>query len=289
MIPGEFDYYSPTTLDEALSLLQEHGDDAKILAGGQSLIPAMRYRLAVPEVLIDINNLTELEYVREDNGHLTIGAMTRESDLEESTLVKEKYHLLADTAEVIADPLVRNMATVGGNLAHSDPANDHPATMLAYNAKIIALGPAGTRVIPIDDFFTGLFENALEENEILTQIRLPRPGPNSGGAYIKVERKVGDYAISAIAVQLTMDGDTCTAARIGLTNLSPTPMRAKNAEQALIGQVITPDVLEAAGQAAAAECNPSADLRGSVDYKRDLTRVLTKRALTKAIERAKGA
>jgi len=289
MIPGEFDYFSPTTLDEALSLLQDHGDDAKILAGGQSLIPAMRYRLAVPGVLIDINGLAELEYVREDNGHLTIGAMTRESDLEASPLVKEKYHLLADTAEVIADPLVRNMATVGGNLAHSDPANDHPATMLAYNAEIIALGPAGTRVIPIDDFFTGLFENALDENEILTQIRLPRPGPNSGGAYIKVERKVGDYAISAVAVQLTMVGDTCTGARIGLTNLSPVPMRAKNAEQALIGQVVTPAVLEAAGQAAAAECNPSADLRGSVDYKRDLTRVLTKRALTKAIERAKGA
>ncbi|MCB0169327.1 MAG: xanthine dehydrogenase family protein subunit M [Anaerolineae bacterium] len=289
MIPGEFDYFSPTTLDEALSLLQDHGDDAKILAGGQSLIPAMRYRLAVPGVLIDINGLAELEYVREDNGHLTIGAMTRESDLEASPLVKEKYHLLADTAEVIADPLVRNMATVGGNLAHSDPANDHPATMLAYNAEIIALGPAGTRVIPIDDFFTGLFENALDENEILTQIRLPRPGPNSGGAYIKVERKVGDYAISAVAVQLTMVGDTCTGARIGLTNLSPVPMRAKNAEQALIGQVVTPAVLEAAGQAAAAECNPSADLRGSVDYKRDLTRVLTKRALTKAVERAKGA
>ena len=289
MIPGEFDYFSPTTLDEALSLLQDHGDDAKILAGGQSLIPAMRYRLAVPGVLIDINGLAGLEYVREDNGHLAIGAMTRESDLEASPLVKEKYHLLADTAEVIADPLVRNMATVGGNLAHSDPANDHPATMLAYNAEIIALGPAGTRVIPIDDFFTGLFENALDENEILTQIRLPRPGPNSGGAYIKVERKVGDYAISAVAVQLTMAGDTCTEARIGLTNLSPVPMRAKNAEQALIGQVVTPAVLEAAGQAAAAECNPSADLRGSVDYKRDLTRVLTKRALTKAIERAKGA
>ena len=289
MIPGEFDYFSPTTLDEALSLLQDHGDDAKILAGGQSLIPAMRYRLAVPGVLIDINGLAGLEYVREDNGHLAIGAMTRESDLEASSLVKENYPLLADTAEVIADPLVRNMATVGGNLAHSDPANDHPATMLAYNAEIIALGPAGTRVIPIDDFFTGLFENALDENEILTQIRLPRPGPNSGGAYIKVERKVGDYAISAVAVQLTMVGDTCTGARIGLTNLSPVPMRAKNAEQALIGQVVTPAVLEAAGQAAAAECNPSADLRGSVDYKRDLTRVLTKRALTKAVERAKGA
>src|SRR5690606_8879167 len=154
---------------------------------------------------------------------------------------------------------------------------------------VVALGPGGTRVIPIDDFFTGLFENALADDEILTQIRIPTPGPNSGGAYLKIERKVGDYAISAVAVQLTMNGDTCTAARIGLTNVSPVPMRSTGAEQALIGQTVTAEVLEAAGQAAAAECDPSADLRGSVEYKRDLTRVLVKRAVRQAIERAKGA
>lgn len=289
MIPGQFDYHSPATLDDALALLGEHGDNAKILAGGQSLIPAMRFRLAMPEVLIDINNLQGLDYIREENGHLVIGAMTRESSLEESALVQSKYQLLADTAHVIADPLVRNMATIGGNLAHADPANDHPATMLAYNAEVVALGPGGTRVIPIDDFFTGLFENALADDEILTQIRIPTPGPNSGGAYLKIERKVGDYAISAVAVQLTMNGDTCTAARIGLTNVSPVPMRSTGAEQALIGQTVTAEVLEAAGQAAAAECDPSADLRGSVEYKRDLTRVLVKRAVRQAIERAKGA
>lgn len=285
MIPGEFDYYSPTSLDEAVSLLVEHGEDAKILAGGQSLIPAMRYRLAIPETLIDINQIKDLEYIREDNGYLAIGALTRESALEESELVQNGYHLLADAAEVIADPLVRNLATVGGNIAHSDPANDHPAVMLAYGAEIIALGPNGTRSIPIDDFFIDLFENSLAENEILTEVRIPKPAANTDGAYIKIERKVGDYAISAVAVQISMDGDVCKDVRIGLTNVSPVPMRATNAEQALIGRQLTDEVLEAAGQAAAAECDPSPDLRGTVDYKRDITRVLTKRAIRKALER----
>ncbi len=289
MIPGEFEYFSPSTLQEAVALLQEHGDDAKVLAGGQSLIPAMRFRLALPEVLIDINNISDLDYVRESNGHLAIGAMTRESDLEESDLVQQKFSLLADATRVIADPIVRNRATVGGNLAHADPANDHPAVMLAYNAEMIALGPNGTRSIPVDDFFVDLFENALSDDEILTEVRIPTPGANTGGAYIKVERKVGDYAVSAVAVQLTMEGDRCTAARIGLTNVSPVPMRAKGAEAVLVGNVVTDDVLEAAGQAAAAECDPSPDLRGSVAYKRDLTRVITKRAIRKAVERAQGA
>lgn len=288
MIPGEFDYYAPGSLSEAVALLREHGEDAKLLAGGQSLIPAMRFRLAMPFVLIDLNSVAGLEYVREDNGHLAIGAMTREVMLEESSLVNGSYQMLADAAEVIADPVVRNRATVGGNIAHADPANDHPAVMLAYNAEVIALGPDGTRAIPIDDFFTGLFENAMAHDEILTEIRIPRPAANSGGAYVKMERKVGDYAVSAVAVQLTMNGDTCTAARIALTNVSPTPMRARNAEQALVGHPITDEVLEAAGQAAAAECQPSQDLRGSVDYKRDITRVLTKRAIRKAVARAKG-
>ncbi len=288
MIPGEFDYYSPSTVQEALALLAEHGDEAKLLAGGQSLIPAMRFRLAMPEVLIDLNSIDGLGYVREENGHLAIGAMARESALEESAVVQDSYALLADAAAVIADPIVRNMATVGGNIAHADPANDHPAVMLAYGAKVVAQGPNGTRTIAIDDFFTDLFENSLADNEILTEVRIPKPGANSGGAYVKVERKVGDYAISAVAVQVTMDGDICTAARIGLTNVNPVPMRAKNAEQALIGQALTDEVIEAAGQAAAAECDPSPDLRGSVAYKRDVTRVLTKRAIRQAMERVGG-
>jgi carbon-monoxide dehydrogenase medium subunit len=178
------------------------------------------------------------------------------------------------------------MSTIGGNLAHADPANDHPAVMLAYNAELVAVGAKGTRTIPIDSFFLDLFTSALNPDEILTQIHIPRPAAHSGGAYVKLERKVGDYAISAAAVQLTLDGDRCVGARIGLTNVNPVPMRAKDAEQALIGNRLTDEVIEAAGAAAAAECDPSSDLRGSVEYKRDITRVLTKRAIRTAIERA---
>ncbi len=289
MIPGKFDYFAPSTLQETIALLEQHGEDAKVLAGGQSLIPAMRFRLAQPKVIVDINDIAGLEYIRESNGYLTIGALTREVMLEESELVQHKFSLLADSARVIADPIVRNRSTVGGNLAHADPANDHPAVMLAFNAQVVAQGSNGTRTIPIDDFFVDLFESALATNEILTEIRIPAPAPNSGGAYLKVERKVGDYAVSAAAVLLTVDGDTCTAARIALTNVNPVPMRARNAEQAIIGQTLTDQVLELAGREAAAECDPSADLRGSVEYKRDLTRVITKRAIRQAVERAKGA
>ena len=289
MIPAQFDYHSPGSLEEALSLLEQLGDEAKILAGGHSLIPAMRFRLAMPENLVDINGVTDLDYIREADGWLAIGALTRESALEESQLVQDRYPLLADTAEVIADPLVRNLATVGGNLAHADPANDHPATMLAYGAEIAVQGPGGARTILIDEFFTGLFETSMAANEILTEIRIPEPGAGSGGAYLKVERKVGDYAISAAAVQLTMDGDTCTGIRIGLTNVSPSPIRATEAEKVLTGQVLNEELIEVAGQAASDQSDPSPDLRGSVEYKRDLTRVVTKRAIAKAVERAKGA
>ena len=287
MIPGKFEYFAPASLDEAIRLLDEHGFDAKILAGGQSLIPAMRLRLALPEVLIDINNIPELNYIRETNGHLAIGAMTRESDLEYSELVQDKYPLLEDTTGVIADPLVRNMATVGGNLAHADPANDHPAAMLAYGAEVVAVGHMGERVIPIDDFFVDLFENSLADNEILTEIRIPRSSANHG-AYVKVERKVGDYATAAVAVNLTLDGDHCVAARIGLTNVAHMPIRSRGAEAALTGQRLNEEVMREAARAAAADSDPSADLRGSVEYKRDLVRVLTMRAIDKARQRAKG-
>lgn len=288
MIPGAFDYHSPQSLDEALSLLQQHVGEAKILAGGQSLIPAMRFRLAMPSILIDINRLDDLRYVEERGDHLAIGAMTREHALEDSSVVRSSYSLLHDTALVIADPLVRNQATVGGNIAHADPANDHPATMLAYDATVIAKGPKGERTIGIDDFFTGLFENAMGEDEILTEIRIPKPAAHSGGAYTKLERKVGDYAISAAAVQLRLDGDTVAAARIGLTNVSPVPMRAKAAEAELVGKSLSDAVIEAAGKAAAGECDPSPDLRGGVDYKRDITRVMVKRSIQQAVARAKG-
>lgn len=288
MIPGSFDYHSPTTVEEAVALLKSHGTDAKLLAGGHSLVPAMRFRLAQPEVLIDINRIAGLDSLKEENGQLIIGALVRESAIEHSRLVHDRYPLLADTSKVVADPLVRNRGTIGGNIAHADPANDHPAAMLAYGAEVIAAGPSGRRTIPIDDFFVDLFENALSDDEILVEIRIPSPEAGSGGAYVKLERKVGDYAISAVAVQLKMDGDTCKEARIGLTNVSPVPIRATDAEAQIIGKTLSDDVLEAAGKAAAAQCEPSPDLRGSEEYKRDLTRILTKRAIRKAAERARG-
>jgi carbon-monoxide dehydrogenase medium subunit len=287
VIPAQFDYHAPSSLDEAIALLRQNAG-AKVLAGGQSLIPAMRFRLAMPEVLIDINGIAKLDYLKEQNGYLSIGALTRETALEDSALVRESYPLLTDTAKVVADPLVRQRATVGGNLAHADPANDHPATMLAYAAQVVAVGPKGERVIAIDDFFTGMFESAIQPGEILTEIRIPKPGANSSGAYVKVERKVGDYAVSAVAVQLTMAGDVCQSIRIGLTNVNPTPMRALESEARLTGQVLTEDNLDAAARLAAAACDPSADLRGSAAYKRDLTRVILKRAVRLAESRVKG-
>ena len=286
MIPGEFDYHAPSSLDQAIALLDELGDDAKLLAGGQSLVPAMRFRLAAPTALVDLARIAGLEYIREEGDALAIGAMTRESELEESDLIVDRYPLLADTARVIADPLVRNLATIGGNIAHADPANDHPATLLAYDARVVARGPNGERTIAIDDFFVGLFENALADNEILTEIRIPAPRAGDGGAYIKFERKVGDYAIGAVAVQLSMEGDAIGKIRIGLTNVSAVPMRAHEAEAALVGQVPSEDVLETAGKAAAEECDPSPDLRGPVDYKRDVIRSLVKRSVRLAVERA---
>jgi aerobic carbon-monoxide dehydrogenase medium subunit len=287
MIPGAFDYVAPGTLPEAIALLQQHGEDAKILAGGHSLIPLMKLRLAQPAYLIDINKIAGLAYIKEEGGQLRIGALTREAELDASELVHARYPLLADTARVIADPLVRNMATVGGNLAHADPANDHPATMLAYGASVVATGPHGERVIPIADFFTGLFATALAPDEILSEIRIPTPPPHSGGAYVKLERKVGDYATAAVAAQITLDaGGVCQYAGIGLTAVDGVPVKATRAEAALRGQPLSDEAIRAAAQIASEECDPTPDLRGSVDYKRAMVRVLAQRALTKARERA---
>jgi aerobic carbon-monoxide dehydrogenase medium subunit len=287
MIPAAFDYHAPTTIGEATALLTRLGDDAKVLSGGQSLIPLMKLRLASPAHVVDINGIPGLAYIREGEGFLRIGALTRESELEESELIRTRYPLLHDTSKVIADPVVRNLATVGGNLAHADPANDHPATMLAFGAEVVAVGPKGERRIPIGSFFTGPFATSLRPDEILTEIRIPLPAARSRGAYLKLERKVGDFATAAVAAQLTLDGGgRCEEIGIGLTNVALTPIKAAQAEAALKGKNPDEATIKRAAELAAEASEPSADLRGSVEYKKDLVRVLTARALRKAVERA---
>jgi carbon-monoxide dehydrogenase medium subunit len=287
MIPPSFEYLRPKTIPEAIALLQQHGDQAKILSGGQSLIPLMKLRLARPAYLVDINRISGLSYIKEEGGFLKIGGLTREAELEASALIHSKYPVILDTAHVIADPQVRNLATVAGNLAHGDPANDHPATMLALGAQVVATGPRGERTIPIAEFFLSVFTTALQPGEILTEIRIPVPPARSGGAYFKLERKVGDFATAAVAAQLTVD-DTATAQKvgIGLTNVGPTPIKARKAEDFLRGKKLdTSNILQAA-QLAAGESQPSADLRGPAEYKRGLVKELARRALSRALERA---
>ncbi len=290
MIPGPFDYHSPKTLSEAIGLLGQYGDDAKVLSGGQSLLPLLKLRLGSAGHLVDIGRIPGLEYIKEDGGFLKIGGRTKEAALEASDLVHEKYPILSDTAAVIADPLVRNLATVGGNLAHGDPANDHPATMLALGASVVATGPRGERTIPIDKFFTGLFSTALAPDEILTEIRIPTPPARSGGAYVKLERKVGDFATAAAAAQVTLGaGGEIARAGIALTNAGPTPVEATAAEKYLQGKKPDAAAIAEAAKLAAQAAQPEADRRGTVEYKREMARVLTARALKRAVERAQGA
>jgi carbon-monoxide dehydrogenase medium subunit len=287
MIPPAFEYLRPKTIPEAIAFLKQYGDDAKILSGGQSLIPMMRLRIARPAYLIDINRISGLSYIKEEAGFLKIGGLTREADLEASALIRSKYLIILDTAHVIADPQVRNLATVAGNLAHGDPANDHPATMMALGAQIVATGSGGERIIPIEEFFVSVFSTALEPGEILTEIRIPIPPARSGGAYLKLERKVGDFATAAVAAQVTLDGKgSVQKLGIGLTNVGPTPIKARRAEDFLRGKKLDEANVRQAGQLAAEEAQPSSDLRGPAEYKKGLVKELAKRALSRAAERA---
>jgi carbon-monoxide dehydrogenase medium subunit len=239
--------------------------------------------------VVDINGIAGLAYVRESEGFLRIGALAREADLEESDIVRSRYPLLLDVCTVIADPLVRNLATVAGNLAHGDPANDHPAAMLALGAEVATVGSKGERRLPITTFFTGPFTTALEPDEILVEVRVPVPGPHSGGAYMKLERKVGDFATAAVAAQVTLGpGGVCERAGIGLTNVGSMPIKAEKAEASLAGRRLDESTIKQAAQLAAEQAQPGEDLRGSVEYKRDMVRVLAARALARALERAAG-
>lgn len=289
MIPPSFEYYSPTTLPEALSLLQNSGENAKILAGGQSLIPVMKLRLGQPSHLIDLNRVDGLSYIREADGMLRIGAMTRMADLESSSLLKTKYGLIHDTAMNIADPLVRNRGTAGGNVSHADPANDLPATMLALEAQFTAVGPGGAKKnFRAQDFFLDAFTTALDHNQILAEIAVPAYTPGSGGAYLKLEKRVGDFAIVGVAAQISLDRNgKCTKAGIGLTAVGPTALKAAEAEEYLKGKSPGDDsVLSKAGELASSKSNPASDLRGPAEYKKEMVKVFTIRALKRAHQRA---
>ena len=289
MIPPAFDYHAPSSIPEAVALLTRYRDTAKVLSGGQSLLPLLKLRLGAAKHLVDIGRIPGLDHLEEKGGFLRIGGCTRESALERSELVRARYPILLDTAKVIADPIVRNRATVGGNLAHGDPANDHPATMLALGAEVVAVGPKGERVIPIDAFFKGLFETALAPDEILTEIRVPVPPPRSGGAYAKLERKVGDFATAGAAAQVTLSaGGTVERVGLALTNVGPTPVRAAAAEAWLRGKRPDAAALAETARLAAEAASPRADRRGSVEYKREMARVMARRALEAAVARSGG-
>ena len=287
MIPANFDYHAPSTLDEAFKLLADLGDEAKILAGGHSLIPMMKLRFAEPEHLVDLGNIPGLNGVSMDNGTLHIGAMVREAELEHNQEVTAKFPIFTDAAKLIADPQVRNFGTLGGNLAHGDAANDQPAVMMALGASVEITNPEETRTVDINDFFYGFYMTAIQEGEILTNITIPVPAGRFGNAYSKIERKVGDYATGGVAVALELDDSgVCTRAGIGLTNVNPTPMRAERSEQALVGKKIDDAAIAEAAQMASEDCNPSDDLRGDSDYKRRVIRSLTKKMIQKALDRA---
>ncbi|MGB5081719.1 MAG: xanthine dehydrogenase family protein subunit M [Burkholderiales bacterium] len=289
MIPAAFDYHRPGTLDEAVKLLAAHGDQAKVLSGGMSLLPMLKLRLGEFGHLIDINRIPGLEYIKEEKGVLRIGANTRQSALERSELIRTKLPILGDAVPLIADPLVRNRGTLGGNIANGDPGNDQPAVMLALGATLVARGPKGERTLPVKAFYKGLYSTALAANEILTEIRIPVPPARSGGAYAKLKRKTGDFAVAAVAVQLTLSAKgTVESAGIGLTNAGPTPIDAADIAKFLVGKTLDEKTIAEAAKMAAAKSAPSADGRGTVEYKKEMARVLTGRALKKALERAGG-
>jgi carbon-monoxide dehydrogenase medium subunit len=289
MLPSRFDYHRPETLDEALALLAEHGEDAKVLAGGQSLIPMMKLRFAAPGHLIDVNRIPGLDGIEEANGTLRIGAMVRHNRLASSDVVAARYPTIAAAAPQVADPLVRNLGTIGGSLAHADPAGDLGAVMLALGASVLLRSSGGEREVAIDDFIVDTFQTAIEPNEMLTEVRVPTPSPRAGGAYLKLERKVGDFATVAAAVFLQLDDGTIGRAGIGLASVGLTNLRATQAEQALAGATPGEDVFAEAGRLAAEASNPAADVRGSAEYKRHVVDVFVRRGLAQAHEMAGAA
>ncbi|MFI5283912.1 MAG: FAD binding domain-containing protein [Candidatus Dormibacterales bacterium] len=287
MFPAAFDYHAPKTLEEALALLKQKGDAAKVMAGGQSLIPLLKLRFAQPALVVDIGRLPAMATIKKQDGHVSIGALVRHVDVERSADLKKWLPIMGEAAHWVADPLVRNRGTVVGSVCHADPSGDWGAVMLALNADVVARSAAGERVIHIADFFTGPLTNSLKPDEIVTEIRIPAPAGASGGAYNKLERKVGDFATAAAAVQVEMKDGKLTKVGIGLTAVGETNLKAAAAEKSLTGQEPTDARIAEAAKLAASIAQPKGDVRGSAEFKKDMVRVLVQRGLKTAVARAK--
>jgi aerobic carbon-monoxide dehydrogenase medium subunit len=281
MIPAQFDYIAPATLEEAVAALAEHGDDAKVMAGGQSLLPVLRMRLNAPEVVIDLGRIEALRGVRDDGDAIVIGATTTHSEVYHDALVRENALVLTRAIEQLADPQVRHRGTFGGALAHADPAGDLGAPSLALDAQFVVAGPGGERTIEAEDFFVDLFTTALAEDEILKEVRVPKR-PGWGAHYEKFVRVAHQWPIVAVAAAVRLDGGAIGEARVGLTNMGSTPLRARSVEQALVGQPATDEAVRTAAASAAEGTNPPSDLNGDADYRRHLVTVLTRRAVLAA-------
>ena len=285
-VPAPVEYERAASVDDALSLLERHGPDSRLIAGGHSLLPMMKLRFAQPDHLIDLGKLAELKGIREENGVLWIGAMTTENELIWSELLQTRCPLLVEGARLISDPQVRYRGTLGGDISHADPGNDHPALMIALDASFVLVGPHGERVVPADGFFIGTYATQMAPSEILTEIRIPTPAPGAGYCYAKLKRKTGDFATAACAVVLTMQADTVRDVRIALTNVAQAALRATDAEAALRGAPLDAAHLDDAVRRAMAVCDPVEDLRGDVEYKTAMAGEMTRRALTTALARA---
>lgn len=288
MQPRAFEYVRAASVAEAVHLLEQRGDDAKILAGGMSLVPLLKLRLASPALLIDIGRIPGLSGFREDGGSLRIGAMTRHREFEESTLIRERYPLFADVAKVLGDPQVRNLGTIGGSLAHADPAADWGTALLACDATLVATGPKGSRTLSVDGFFQDPFTTALAPAELLTEIRVPMAQSRSGGAYAKLKRKTGDFATVAVSVRLDLAAEgTVARCHVAIGAVGPVPFRSARAEGYLTGQPATKSSLGEAARLAAEDAQPVADLHGSAEYKRAMVQIIARRALETAAGRAR--
>ncbi|HET9281506.1 MAG TPA: xanthine dehydrogenase family protein subunit M [Candidatus Angelobacter sp.] len=287
MIPASFDYIAAKTLDDAISLLSKHKDDAKILAGGHSLLPAMKLRLMQPKVLIDLSRIKDLSYIKEEGGQIRIGAMTTHFEVEISDILRRACPLLPETASHLGDMQVRNKGTIGGSLVHSDPAADWPAAILALDAELVAKSAKGDRVIKASDFFVEMLTTALEPGEVLREIRIPAGKGKVGQAYVKVRHPASGFAVVGVAVNLSIDSGKCQSAGIGITGVSPKAYRAAKVESALKGNALDANTLGAAAAHAADGVDVNSDLYASADYRKQLAAVYTRRALETAASRIK--